>query len=166
MVATTLLISADGELLDDICEGYAEDSWCTCLLKVPFLPHGVQKVDGLLYARDRLIVPRKSTVHESLFHLAHDVLGHFGFMKSYGSLRDSFYWPNMQHNLELAYVPSCADCQWNKPTTKRLMGPLHPLLIPDQCGNSVAIDFIGPLLEDDDDARPGKLKQNPYIGFV
>lgn len=148
-VAATLTISADGELLDTIRSGYADDSWCARLLRAAFLPHGVRKVDGLLYAGDRLIIPRKSTVRESLFHLAHNVLGHFGFMKSYGSLRDSFYWPNMQRDLELVYVPSCADCQRNKPTTKKPMGPLHPLPIPDQHGDSVAIDFIGPLPEDE-----------------
>ena len=25
------------------------------------------------------------------------------------------------------------------------LGPLHPLLIPDECGDSVTLDFIGPL---------------------
>jgi hypothetical protein len=50
-------------------------------------------------------------VHELLFHLAHDILGHFGFAKTYGSLRESFYWPNMRHDLEQAYIPACADCQ-------------------------------------------------------
>ena len=28
-------------------------------------------------------------------------------------------------------------------------GPLHPLLIPNQCSNSITIDFIGPLPLDD-----------------
>lgn len=55
----------------------------------------------------------------------------------------------MQQDLENAYVPACADCQRNKPTTKKLMGPLNPLLIPDQCGDSVMIDFIGPLPKDE-----------------
>ena len=102
-----------------------------------------------MYVGDQLIVPRKSAVHESLFHLAHNVLGHFRFMKSYGSLHDSFYWPNMWCDLELAYVPSCADCQQNKPMTKKPMGPLHPLPILDKHSDLVAIDFIGPLSEDE-----------------
>lgn len=96
-----------------------------------------------------MIIPQHSNVCESLFHLAHDVLGHFGFSKLYGSLQKSFYWPNMQWDLEHAYVPACADCQCNKLTTKKPMGPLHPLPIPDQCGDSVAMDFIGWLLEDE-----------------
>src|SRR5271168_3943496 len=53
-------------------------------------------------------------------------------------------------HLEQAYVPSCPDCQRNKSTTKKPFGPLHPLPIPEQRGDSVAIDFIGPLPKDGD----------------
>jgi hypothetical protein len=60
---------------------------------------------------ERLIVPQVGNVREELFHLAHDVLGHFGFGKFYGSLKESFYWPGMRQDLELAYVPACTECQ-------------------------------------------------------
>ena len=46
------------------------------------------------------------------------------------------------------YVPSCSNCQWNKSQTTKTPGPLHPLQIPDECGDSVALDFVGPLPED------------------
>jgi hypothetical protein len=148
-VAAAVSISADSELLDAICAGYATDPWCKRITDAKIKPHGIQVTDGLLYAGTRLIVPHSSTVRELLFHLAHDILGHFGFAKLYGSLRDSFYWPNMRRDLELAYIPACPDCQRNKPSTTKPMGPLHPLPIPDQRGDSVAIDFIGPLPEDE-----------------
>lgn len=51
--------------------------------------------------------------------------------------------------MELAYIPSCDACKRNKSTTKRPAGPLHPLPIPDGRGDSIAIDFIGPLPEDE-----------------
>lgn len=146
---TTFSIAADKELLTSICSGYFEDPWCKYLKDACFLPHGIKDVDGLLYAGKRLIIPRTSNVCETLFHLTHDVLGHFGFSKSYGSLCKSFYWPNMRQDLEHAYVPACPDCQHNKPTTKKPLGPLHPLPIPDQHGDSVMMDFIGPLPEDE-----------------
>jgi hypothetical protein len=95
-IASTLTISADEELLNTIWAGYDDDPWCRRLRKAKILPHGVREVDGLLYASERLMVPRVSNVCESLFYLAHNVLGHFGFSKSYGLLRDSFYWPNMR----------------------------------------------------------------------
>ena len=56
--------------------------------------------------------------------------------------------PNMCRDLEKGYVASCPDCQSNKSSTSKPIGPLHPLLVPDQHGDSVAIDFIGPLPED------------------
>ena len=55
----------------------------------------------------------------------------------------------MQTDLEESYVPSCSDCQWNKSWTTKAPGPLHPLPIPDDRGDSVALDFFGPLPKDD-----------------
>lgn len=81
--------------------------------------------------------------------LAHDLLGHFGFHKTYRSLRTAYYWPNMRRDLEQGYVKSCPDCQHNKSNTSKPLGPLHLLPVLDQHGDSVAIDFIGPLPEDD-----------------
>jgi hypothetical protein len=119
------------------------------MLFTEITPHGVTMKDGLMFVAGRLVVPRLNDVREHLFHLAHDVLGHFGFEKSYGSLRSSFYWPKMRTDLQNAYVRGCADCQRNKGSTSLPSGPLHPLPIPDQRGDSVAIDFVGPLPEDD-----------------
>jgi hypothetical protein len=55
----------------------------------------------------------------------------------------------MRRDLEQGYVASCPDFQRNKSSTIKPYGPLHPLPIPDQWGDSVAIDFIGPLPEDE-----------------
>jgi len=49
------------------------------------------------------------TLRETLFSLAHDALGHFGFDKTYGSLQEAYYWPNMRWDLEQGYMPSCPD---------------------------------------------------------
>ena len=54
----------------------------------------------------------------------------------------------MHKDLEQGYIPSCIDCQCNKNTTKKPTRPLHPLPIPDGRGDSVAMDFIGPLPEE------------------
>ena len=55
----------------------------------------------------------------------------------------------MRKDLESAYVPSCIECQRNKATTTRPIGPLHPLPVPDGRCDSVAMDFIGPLPPDE-----------------
>jgi hypothetical protein len=148
-LAPILSIAADENLLTRIKQGYKEDPWCKKLIEASPRPHGITILDDLLYVGNRLAIPRVNDIRELLFNLAHDTLGHFGFDKSYGSLRTSFYWPKMRHDLQNAYVKGCADCQRNKSITTLPSGPLHPLPIPDQRGDSVAIDFIGPLPPDD-----------------
>ena len=95
-----------------------------------------------------MVIPQDLHICELLYNLAHDTLGHFGFDKSYESLWGSYYWPNMHRNLKNAYIPSCAECQQNKNHTSKPTGPLHPLPVPDDHFDIVALDFIGPLPEE------------------
>lgn len=71
------------------------------------------------------MIPRVAYLRETIFRLAHDELGHFGIDKSYAS--------------------ACPECARNKSRTTKPCGPLHPLPVPDHRGDSVAMDFIGPL---------------------
>lgn len=145
-VCATFSITADKKLLQQIREGYAHNKWVNdTLAKAKDGMPGIQRTNGLWYVGNRLIIPCVSDIRETLFRLSHDVLGHFGFDKTYGSLRESFYWPNMRKELESAYLPGCVECQPNKSTTSKPTGPLHPLPVPDARGDSVAMDFIGPL---------------------
>lgn len=143
----------------DVRSGYTLDNFCkkifaSCqsfLLADDRDGHavpGVTEKDGLWYIGDRLLIPHVGSCREDLFRLAHDALGHFGTDKAYASLRDAYYWPNMCHDLAQAYIPACFDCQRNKSSTAKPHGPLHPLPVPDAHGNSVALNFIGPLLKD------------------
>jgi hypothetical protein len=76
-------------------------------------------------------------------------MGHFGAEKAYANLRESYYWPNMRKDLEDAYVPGCIECQCNKSRTTKPQGLLHPLPVPDERGSLVAMNFVGPLPEDE-----------------
>ena len=110
---------------------------------------GTQGVNGLWYIGDRLLIPCTGNICKKLFHLAHDACGHFGSDKSYAMLRNDYYWPNMHRDLEGAYIPVCEECQRNKSPTSKPRGPLHPLPVPEERGVSIALDFIGPLPEDE-----------------
>ena len=110
---------------------------------------GITARNSLLYTGDRLIIPHHSDLCETVFRLCHDALGHFGSEKSYAGIQHSFYWLNMRKKLESMYLPACEACQQNKSLTWKPTGPLHPLPVPDGRGVSVAIDFIGPLPEDE-----------------
>ncbi|GJE96276.1 Transposon [Phanerochaete sordida] len=144
----SLRISTDPAWLDKIRSGYRKDPWCKSLLQDPNAV-GIRIEDGLLFLGERLVIPRVRDVREALFRLAHDCLGHFGADKSYAALRASYYWPRMRKEMEDMYVPSCEECQRNKSLTRKPAGPLHSLPVPDRRGSSIAIDFVGPLPEDE-----------------
>ena len=135
-------------MVNEMREAYLKDPWCKQLLSASRGMPNLTVRDGLWFAGERLIVPAGCSARENIFCVAHDTLGHFGFFKTYNSLRNSYFWPNMRKDLEQGYIPSCIDCQRNKNTTKKPTGPLHPLPIPDGRGDSVAMDFIGPLPEE------------------
>jgi hypothetical protein len=78
----------------------------------------------------------------------HNAAEHFRSDKSYTLLQASYCWPNMPKDLVELYIPSYTDCLCNKSKTMGTAGPLDPLPIPDEQGDSVAIDFIGPLPDD------------------
>lgn len=149
IVAPVLTVSNDENFLNKIKDGYAGDPWCQKLLEKGIGVAGVSRKAGLLYVGDRLVIPRVTDVRETLFQLAHDALGHYGTAKSYGALRESFYWPNMHKDLENAYIPGCSACQRNKSPTIKPIGPLHSLPVPDARFSCVALDFVGPLPEDE-----------------
>lgn len=140
----SLDISFDRHLLDDIQNGYSQDSWCSKLSDACRGMKNITYTNGLWYANERLIIPRVGSLRATLFRLAHDVLGHMGVDKSYDHLRRSFYWPGMRSELADLYVKGCAECQRNKSGLKE-QGPLHPLPVPDDRFQSIALDFVGPL---------------------
>ena len=116
-----LSITSDKWLLQQIKEGYDTNPWCK---KLPLATQSwpdLQLKEGLWYVGTRLIIPHTGALHEALFQLAHDSLGHFGFDKTYGSLRSAYYCPNMRRDLEKGYVVSCPECQHNKSTHQNLL---------------------------------------------
>jgi hypothetical protein len=147
-INVTMLISANTKFLADMKAGYLHDSFTKKLLKLQSDVLGIHEDSGLWYVGDWLIIPHFSSCREDLFCLAHDAMGHFSSDKSYANLQSCYYWPNMRCDLQEGYVPGCVDCQWNKSSTMKPKGPLHPLLVPEAHGSSVAMDFIGPLPED------------------
>lgn len=149
VTAAVLEVTTDPKISEEIRVGYTSDAFCQKLLKNQASFPAIRVEEGLIYLGSRLVVPRVGTIREDLFKMAHDALGHFGADKSYANLRSAYYWPRMRAELEGAYIRGCDACQRNKGTTKRPTGPLHPLPVPEERGDSVAIDFIGPLPEDE-----------------
>ena len=136
---------ANPSVLETIQGTYASDEFCKkVILSAPSTTR-ISTSNGLWYIGDCLLIPHAGMICEDLFHLAHDTAGHFRADKSYATLQYTYYWPNMLHNLEKAYIPLCTECLHNKSATTKPSGPLHLLPIPNRWGDSVTIDFIGPL---------------------
>jgi hypothetical protein len=138
-------------LLQEIKTGYDTDLFTAKIQGASSGMPNVTQTNGFWFIDDCLFVPKVKHVCELLFRIAHDQLGHFSSTKSYHALRESFYWPNMRRDLENTYIPTCAECQRNKSQTTKPLGSLHPLPIPDQRCDSIAMDFIGPLPLDEGD---------------
>lgn len=149
MVTSSFQINLDESFTKDVLTGYVDDPFCRKLKALVGSLPGLEEREGLLFVANRLVVPRVNPLREKLFHLAHDASGHFGGDKTYATLRSAYYWPNMRRDLLESYIPGCVQCMRNKASTTSIAGPLHPLPIPDARGDSVAIDFIGPLPEDE-----------------
>jgi hypothetical protein len=148
-IPTHSTLHVNKDLLDKLKASYDNDPWCKQLKSAAKGMKALTFQDNLWFLNGRLIVPAKSGLREQIFRLAHDTLGHFGFYKTYKTIQDSYFWPGMRKDLEHGYVPSCMDCQQLKSRTTRPPGPLHPLPVPDERCESIAIDFIGPLPVDD-----------------
>ena len=148
IAAEVSLLEHDRALTLEIIQGYTADPYCTKLFSLLGSMPDLVEQGGLLFLNQRLVISNVPSLCACLFHLAHDAGGHFGTDKTYELLRGSYYWPNMRHDLVNSYIPSCSACMRNKSPTTAPAGPLHPLPVPDARGDSVAIDFIGPLPED------------------
>lgn len=97
---------------------------------------------GLLYKEARLYVPA-GDVQQKLLTEAHDTPlgGHLGRDKTYDRLRRAFYWPGM-HEMVYKYCDTCPSCQAIKPDRQGKLGLLQPLPVPENPGDSWALDLI------------------------
>jgi hypothetical protein len=140
-----LEFSIDDETVTKLRNAYRNDPWCQKLISASRGMPNLTVKDGLWFLGERLIIPSDCGIREQIFRLAHDNLGHFGFHKTYETIRNSYFWPNMRKDLEEGYIPSCVECSRNKSSTTKPAGPLHPLPVPDERCQSISMDFIGPL---------------------
>ena len=86
---------------------------------------------------------------EIIIDHAHNIIGHFGQFKTSQYIRRYFWWQSMPHDIEL-YCKTCSTCVTSKDTNSKLTGLLHSLPIPDRPGQSIRLDFMGPLPKSND----------------
>ena len=145
-ISAISLVEFDPDILHAVRMAYPNDSLFAAVIDNPERYPFYHLDDGLLFFEGRLCIPgndRKS--REKLLKLHHDEMGnHFGPDKTRRSLMRDYYWPGIQRDVDL-YVKSCNSCGRNKSSTQAPAGFLHPMPIPKQRFDELALDFVGPV---------------------
>ncbi|KAL4379296.1 hypothetical protein GQ457_02G038830 [Hibiscus cannabinus] len=135
-----------GELLESIKEGLSQDPTAKSL--VDYVKEGKSRqfwIEGdLLYKQGhRLYIPQFNNLRKKLMTECHDSkwVGHPGIHRTLALITDQYYWPHMDRDVE-TYVKTCLICQQDKVETKKPMGLLQPLPIPERPWESISLDFI------------------------
>ena len=95
---------------------------------------------GMVLRGERLIVPQ--SLRSRVLDLAHE--GHQGIVRCKQRLRQLYWWPGMDRDVEAA-VKMCSICASVDKTAVPRQAPLHPVPLPDQAWDKVGLDFIGPM---------------------
>ncbi|KAM0019502.1 putative nucleotidyltransferase, Ribonuclease H [Helianthus debilis subsp. tardiflorus] len=99
--------------------------------------------DGLLFFKNRLVIPSDSPLRLQLLHDFHTTVvgGHSGVTRTFHRLSSNFFWQGMRRDVQ-SYVANCQTCQQMKSSSLSPAGLLQPLPIPDLVFESIGLDFI------------------------
>jgi hypothetical protein len=102
-----------------------------------------QDADGVLWFKDRLVVPMDFELHRKIMDEAHcsRYSIHPGTNKMYQDLRKNFWWTRMKQEIA-KYVLECDTCRRIKEDHLRPVGNLQPLSIPECKWENICMDFI------------------------
>ncbi|KAI4895127.1 hypothetical protein NFI96_030604, partial [Prochilodus magdalenae] len=87
----------------------------------------------------RLLVPE--SLQKRLIVLAHET--HQGIVRTKQRLRELYWWPKMDFQIETC-IKNCSTCQQNDKTTITHDAPLQPVPLPTAAWEKVSVDIIGP----------------------
>ena len=110
--------------------------------------------DGILYRKNpkikssgnlQLVAPGE--LRKMILKHLHDgpTASHVGSNRTYGSVKQRFYWPHMKQDV-LTWCSNCACCAQRKRGIGISKAPLHQVPVGDRC-ERVSLDIIGPLPE-------------------
>jgi hypothetical protein len=102
-----------------------------------------QDADGVLWLKDRLVLPKDFELHRKIMDEAHCSWYsiHPGTNKMYQDLKKKFWWTRMKREIA-KYVSECDTCRRVKVDHLRPVGNLQPLSIPEWKWENICMDFI------------------------
>jgi hypothetical protein len=109
----------------------------------PKVPCFCEDVEGTLWFKERLAVPRKEALEKKILDEAHTSRYsiHLGSTKMYHDLRQQFWWIRMKREAA-RYVSKWDTCQKVKADYIKPSGLLQPLSIPSWKWDDINMDFI------------------------
>lgn len=105
-----------------------------------FIREELSVVDDLLLRADRLVVP--SSLTAQIISTAHET--HPGITRTKARLRERFWWPRMDKEVETA-VKNCHICLEADKSARTSPAPLQPVEWPERPWQKLALDIVGPL---------------------
>jgi hypothetical protein len=108
----------------------------------PKVPCFCEDAKGVLWFKDRLVVPKKATLKKKILDEAHSLRYsiHSCSTKMYHDLRQQFWWTRMKYETA-RYLSECDTYQKVKADYMKPGGLLQPLSIPDWKWDDISIDF-------------------------
>jgi hypothetical protein len=102
-----------------------------------------QDADGVLWFKDRLVVPKDFELHHKIMDEAHCSWYsiHPGTNKMYQDLKNNFWWMRMKWEIA-KYVSECDTCRRVKADHLRPTRNLQPLRIPEGKWENICMNFI------------------------
>jgi hypothetical protein len=102
-----------------------------------------QDADGVLWFKDRIVVPKDFELHRKIIDEAHRSWYsiHLGINKMYQDLKKNFWWTRMKREIA-RYVSECDTCRRIKSDHLRPTENLQPLSIPEWKWENICMDFI------------------------
>jgi hypothetical protein len=98
---------------------------------------------GILWFKDRLMVPKDRELRNQILFEAHSskLSIHLGSSKMYQDLKPLYWWTKMKKDIT-AYVARCDNCCRVKAIHMKSAGLLQPLSIPGWKWEEISMDFI------------------------
>jgi len=102
-----------------------------------------KEVDGIMYKKEKVYVPKDEKLRAEIIRLHYDTLirGYRGQWKTVELVTRNFWWPEVTKKVK-RYVEGCDVCQQNKNCTEQPAGKLMPNSIPEKPWTHISADFI------------------------
>lgn len=114
-----------------------------------FLVRGeLSVVDNLLLRGERIVVPWSLT--PQVIAAVHEA--HPGIVRTKARLRERFWWPGMDRQVELS-IQNCRICEMADKSATTAATPLQPVPLPERPWEKLAVDIVGTLQRAPHDCR-------------